>query len=238
MAFQGIDSSELRLVYLMKSDTITGCKIGETGDLEKRRKDLSRPTGVPTPYRVICAKRVLNSQKVENEAHGYFKQYRINKQREFFNISVEQGIEYFTNHIRGDWDPAPSNFKTSEVQKNVFKPEPSVIRPVTVIQPPHSENITVKQIQLLNLNKQESRMLLNICFYHECMEMRMVGDYLHFDKIKNGYPKNLTSDMKFKAILNSPTLGYLNITSDNVNEIIEDLDNNAPSSFIELDQQL
>ena len=44
--------------------------------------------------------------------------------------------------------------------------------------------------------------------------------------------------MRFNAILNSPYLGYINVSSDNFDEVIEDLRTNGPQAFIELDQRL
>jgi hypothetical protein len=227
MAFPGIDSSKLNFVYLIKSDSVVGYKIGKTINLEKRLKDLNG-TSTPTPFKVICAKRVLNSDTTEKDAHNYFKEYRINKLREFFDITLEQGINYFTNYIIGDWDPSPTGQRLSSIhQPNI--PQKSIVK--------QTKNISVKQIKLEDLTDVESEYLIRLAIDLECLEIRTIKEYIHFNKIKMGYPDYLQNTMKFKAIVNSPEMGYHYVTSSNVHKIIQEINSNAPHAFIELNQQ-
>ena len=68
-------------------------KIGMTKqeDLEKRMKELYT-TGVPVAFRCEFACRVNNKDcaKIEKALHTAFEPQRINKNREFFKINVEQ----------------------------------------------------------------------------------------------------------------------------------------------------
>ena len=85
---------EYGIVYLLSNPCMPGLvKIGMTKqeDLEKRMKELYT-TGVPVAFRCEFACRVNNKDcaKIEKALHTAFEPQRINKNREFFKINVEQ----------------------------------------------------------------------------------------------------------------------------------------------------
>jgi hypothetical protein len=88
------------IIYVMSNSTYPGLlKIGYTGkEIEIRRKDLSRHTGVPTPFKVeFVYKLQARGEELEREIHSYLKEYRTSNQREFFEIGTKQAIEAVKN---------------------------------------------------------------------------------------------------------------------------------------------
>lgn len=82
------------IVYLLTNPCMPGLvKIGMTTqeDIEKRMKELYT-TGVPVPFECQFACKVNNKDctKIEKALHTAFEPQRINKNREFFKINVEQ----------------------------------------------------------------------------------------------------------------------------------------------------
>jgi hypothetical protein len=64
-------------------------KIGYTiRDIECRRKELSKHSGVADEYIIEFAIKVKNPKKIENIIHLLLEDYRHNKQREFFNCDL------------------------------------------------------------------------------------------------------------------------------------------------------
>ena len=85
---------EYGIVYLLTNPYMPGLvKIGMTKqeDLEKRMKELYT-TGVPVPFECQFACKVNNKDcaKIEKALHTAFDPQRVNKNREFFKINVEQ----------------------------------------------------------------------------------------------------------------------------------------------------
>lgn len=85
---------EYGIVYLLTNPCMPGLvKIGMTKqeDLEKRVKELYT-TGVPVPFECQFACKVNNKDcaKIEKALHTAFDPQRVNKNREFFKINVEQ----------------------------------------------------------------------------------------------------------------------------------------------------
>ena len=84
----------------MSNPTFPGLlKIGYTGkEIEIRRKDLSKATGVPTPFKIeFNYKLHSRGEELEREIHLYLKEYRTSNQREFFEIGLKQAIEAVKN---------------------------------------------------------------------------------------------------------------------------------------------
>lgn len=85
---------EYGIVYLLTNPYMPGLvKIGMTRqeDLEKRMKELYT-TGVPVAFKCEFACKVNNKDcaKIEKALHTAFDPQRVNKNREFFKINVEQ----------------------------------------------------------------------------------------------------------------------------------------------------
>lgn len=85
---------EYGIVYLLTNPVMPGLvKIGMTTqeDIDKRMKELYT-TGVPVPFECKFACKVKKSDclKIEKALHKAFEPQRINQNREFFRINVDQ----------------------------------------------------------------------------------------------------------------------------------------------------
>ena len=81
-----------QFVYILSNSTMPGlCKIGYTkNDPGKRAKQINAATGVALDFNVEWAFPCYNGFDLEQEVHSYLEQFRVNKNREFFQISVEE----------------------------------------------------------------------------------------------------------------------------------------------------
>lgn len=79
-------------VYVLSNPSIPNqLKIGSTQkDPDTRSKQLSRGTGVPTPFNVEFAFKCFNAESCEKEVHKVLKDCRVSKDREFFIISLNE----------------------------------------------------------------------------------------------------------------------------------------------------
>lgn len=79
-------------VYILSNPTQPGLlKIGYTRlNPEERAKQISKSTGVALPYNVEWAFNCFNGFMLEQEIHKMFEGYRINSNREFFEIPLEE----------------------------------------------------------------------------------------------------------------------------------------------------
>lgn len=85
---------EKGIVYLLTNPVMPGLvKIGMTGqeDIDKRMRELYT-TGVPVPFecQFACKVNKADCAKIERALHTAFAPQRINANREFFKIEVEQ----------------------------------------------------------------------------------------------------------------------------------------------------
>ena len=85
---------EYGIVYLLTNPVMPGLvKIGMTAqeDIEKRMRELYT-TGVPVPFecQFACKVRKGDCVKIEKALHAAFAPQRVNANREFFRIQVEQ----------------------------------------------------------------------------------------------------------------------------------------------------
>ncbi|WP_267369219.1 MULTISPECIES: GIY-YIG nuclease family protein [unclassified Pantoea] len=78
-------------VYVLANESMPGVyKVGMTNTSpEKRAKELSGSTGVPTPFIVISRFRTNNPWEHEKQIHQLLSRYRVNQGREFFKASIE-----------------------------------------------------------------------------------------------------------------------------------------------------
>ena len=82
-------------IYVLENDTMPGIlKIGYTGKKpEERATQLSKSTGVPTPFRVAFAVKCHDGEGMEYEVHQELKEYRVNNDREFFSCTLEEAYK-------------------------------------------------------------------------------------------------------------------------------------------------
>jgi len=89
-------NSDKQYVYVLTNDTMPGlCKIGFTKNMpDKRAKQINAATGVALDFDVKYQYPCFNAHDLEKEIHIYLESqgFRVNKKKEFFNITVEQAI--------------------------------------------------------------------------------------------------------------------------------------------------
>jgi len=83
-------------IYILTNDTMPGlCKIGFTKNKPSERvKQINAATGVALDFDVQYQYPCFNAHDLEKEIHIYLEQhgFRVNKRKEFFNITVQQAV--------------------------------------------------------------------------------------------------------------------------------------------------
>ncbi len=79
-------------VYILSNPTTPGLfKIGYTKNTpDERAKQISNATGVALPYKVEWAFHCYDGFSLEQEVHHKLNIYRVNNNREFFQISLDE----------------------------------------------------------------------------------------------------------------------------------------------------
>lgn len=79
-------------VYVLSNPTSPGLlKIGYTSlTPDERAKQISNATGVALPYKVEWAFKCFDGEQLEGAVHRKLVEYRVNNQREFFQIDLEE----------------------------------------------------------------------------------------------------------------------------------------------------
>lgn len=79
-------------VYILENPSMPGIfKIGYTkGDPNDRADQLSKGTGIPTPYKVVYSYNCFNGERIERAVHKHFKKQRVNNDREFFKVTLNE----------------------------------------------------------------------------------------------------------------------------------------------------
>ena len=109
------------IVYVFTNPAMPGyVKIGKVtkGDVAKRLKALSNPTGVPAPFVCPYAAVVPDAQKVEKALQVAFADKRPNKRREFFTVSSGKIVALLKAYATADATPA-----TQRILEEVTTPE-------------------------------------------------------------------------------------------------------------------
>ena len=84
----------LDIVYIFTNRGMPGlCKIGYTtrNDVKERARELYT-TGVPYPFKTYYACQVYNGKNIEKILHKLFDEFRVNDNREFFEMDPERVI--------------------------------------------------------------------------------------------------------------------------------------------------
>ena len=86
--------SSLDIVYVLTNEAMPGLvKIGKTSqDRPETRVNQLYTTGVPVPFTIEYACRVVDAREVERVLHNAFDLQRINQNREFFEIEPHHVI--------------------------------------------------------------------------------------------------------------------------------------------------
>ena len=79
-------------VYILSNPAIPEMvKIGYTAkDPFERAHQISRGTGIPLGFEVEWAYKCFKGERIEQEVHKHFKKQRVNTQKEFFRVSLEE----------------------------------------------------------------------------------------------------------------------------------------------------
>lgn len=87
-------------VYILDNEYMPGLiKIGCTERSPRARADeLSKHTGVPAAFRVLCYAEFDNFQAVEREMHEWCKAHRVNTGREFFSDCLRWAVTLLWYH--------------------------------------------------------------------------------------------------------------------------------------------
>ncbi len=82
--------SNYGFVYILTNEYMPDVvKIGCTErSPHARSEELSRSSGVPAPFRVLCYAEVTDFQGFERKVHEWLGHHRVNENREFFDRSV------------------------------------------------------------------------------------------------------------------------------------------------------
>ncbi len=102
------------IVYILSNPSLPGLvKIGQTDNLQRRLSQLFN-TSVPTPFKCVYAKKVLNYKEVERKLHKGLNKDRINKNREFFRIPEEEVINFLELVPGDDVTPRDESFEDKD----------------------------------------------------------------------------------------------------------------------------
>jgi len=96
-----ISSMSSGFIYVLVNKSMPGLlKIGFTTDSAyKRAKALSKPTGVPSEFRVLFSLPVIFCHQVEKNVHCDLAEYRSNKNREFFDCDPLMALDVIERNI-------------------------------------------------------------------------------------------------------------------------------------------
>ncbi len=96
--FKTKKNNQRNCVYILTNPSMQGLiKIGKTEKTVHERVEELYTTGVPTPFEVAYSIPSEYPEILEDILHKRFKQYRINKHREFFRYSADKVIEWLKN---------------------------------------------------------------------------------------------------------------------------------------------
>jgi hypothetical protein len=94
--------SSYGFVYILHNPQMLCIKIGCTERApHARAEELSRSTGVPVPFKIVCYVEVDDFQAVERRMHEWCAKYRISASREFFTEDCARWAVSLMLHLRG-----------------------------------------------------------------------------------------------------------------------------------------
>jgi hypothetical protein len=98
-------------VYIMVNEGMANSfKLGCTErSPHARAEELSQPTGVPAPFKVLCYVETKDFQWLEQKMHAVLSEHRISQNREFFDIKCLRDAVGALH-----WYPKRLSFATSD----------------------------------------------------------------------------------------------------------------------------
>ena len=101
-------------------------KIGQTAEVYKRKSELNS-TGVPTPFKTEYFAEINNYEVIEKKVHKILRQYRVNKDREFFNCYIPKAINVIREcsdiHDEKIYYKSPEEIEAERVMQEKLKKE-------------------------------------------------------------------------------------------------------------------
>lgn len=86
-------------VYILINKSLDMIKIGRTTrDSRGRARELSKATGVPTPFELAYEVFSENHEIVEKTLHEKLSNFRVNDKREFFKYPLKESIDLLIEH--------------------------------------------------------------------------------------------------------------------------------------------
>lgn len=112
------------IIYILTNEAMPNLvKLGITyTTIEQRMKELYT-AGVPVPFECFHASLVENAEDVERRIHRAFSKFRVNKNREFFEILPENILEILEMVEIEDVTPKKDFMETDEDKKAIKKLE-------------------------------------------------------------------------------------------------------------------
>lgn len=104
-------------IYILRNDSLKGLlKIGSTTfGAEKRAKQLSNNTAIPTPFIVAYEIYVRHHEEFEKVIHRKLDSYRVSPKREFFEVSIEKVIEIMNGEKDKPYYRADDKYSAIEI---------------------------------------------------------------------------------------------------------------------------
>ena len=89
-------SSNQNFIYVMSNQSLPNntYKIGWTSILPEERAEELSSTGVLYDFKVVYQKKFKNAEKIEGVIHNHFKNFRLRKNREFFEVKLNKIIKF------------------------------------------------------------------------------------------------------------------------------------------------
>jgi hypothetical protein len=224
---------------------------------EANKSDTWRP---PVNYKIEFAKRVKNALKKEKTLHKLLEQYneRVNRSREFFDISVEKARLYFDLMDGEYWEPPPQTTQKEKIKKGGQRKKNEIddSNPINIIESntPKANKVEinkeindilasnlVKKFEFIfnsnvkDLGSDESKKLLMSAFDKGSLDIKLKSTYYTFEKLNQIQGKNIGNKI-FRAILSSPSQPDMFITTQNIDSAINQIKYKTDSTFIILEQ--
>lgn len=91
---------KIGFVYVLGNETMPNLqKVGCTENSPHlRAHELSKATGVPTPFEVLCYIEVADYLRVEQALHKYLEDHRESSRREFFRSVLHKVVPWLYHH--------------------------------------------------------------------------------------------------------------------------------------------
>ena len=147
------------IVYVLTNEAMPDyIKIGTTGrPIQERMRDLYT-TGLPVPFECYYAAEVAKVTNVERRLHRAFDKFRVNKNREFFELEPEAAADIIRMVAIKDMTPSDDVFETADDVEAIHKLEKRAERfNFAMVGITHGTTLTFKLDEALTCTVVDSR---------------------------------------------------------------------------------